>query len=295
MFRGKPDAVLLDMRRMNRIDELSVEDMYIVAESGVTREQLYLAASEQGVRTPYRGPLSGRFATVGRTLSNNSVFFGSTRYGTVAESVLGVEAVLADGRTLRTGSWAHRQGTPFMRHYGPALTRLLLAETGAMGIQARASLRLVQLPAASVGLAFSVPDFDASNALLLEIARTELAAEAYGFDQTYNGVFAELGFAYLRDVQWTIFCVVDRADEAVARGCGERRARDRPALRRGDRSERADGCAGRSVRRRAVGAARAEGRDLDADPRHLPAVQNEDGRRRVRTLPGGERRGGRAP
>ena len=218
---GKPNAVLLDMRRMNKVVEINTDDMYVIAEAGVTWEQLYLETSGVGVRTPYWGPLSGRYATVGGTISNNSVFFGSTRYGSTADSVLGLEVVLAGGKTIRTGSWAHRNGTPFTRYYGPDLSGLFIADTGALGIKTRASLKVVPMPAASVGLGFSVPSFDVSNELLLDIARTGLATEAYGFDPLYNGVFTDLGFAYLRDVQWSIFAVVDGADDATAEAAAD--------------------------------------------------------------------------
>lgn len=213
---GKPGAVLLDLRRLNRIVEINAEDMVMTVEAGATWEQVYLAASEQGFRTPYWGPLSGRYATVGGTISNNSVFFGSTRYGSTADAVRGLEVVLADGSIVRTGSWAHRNGTPFTRYYGPDLTGMFIADTGSMGIKTKAALRLVTMPAASVGLAFSVPSFDASNECILEVARTELATEAYGFDPLYNDVFADLGFAFLKGVEWSVFFAIDGADDDIA-------------------------------------------------------------------------------
>ena len=217
---GRPGAVLLDMRRMKGI-EVNPDDRIVVVETGATWEEIYLATSEHGLRTPYWGPLSGRFATAGGTLSNNSAFFGSSQYGLLAESVLGLEVVLGSGRTLRTGAWAHTRGTPFTRYFGPDLSGLFLGDTGAMGVKTRAALRLVDLPAASVGLAFSVPDLDASNAALLEMGRTGLGAEVYGFDPLYNGVFADLGFDFLAGVPWTLFAVVDAADEALANAAAD--------------------------------------------------------------------------
>lgn len=212
----KPNTVLLDMRRMNTVVEVNADDMYVIAEAGVTWEQLYLACAEHGVRTPFWGTLSGRFATVGGALSNNALFFGSTKYGSAAESVLGLEVVLAGGKTIRTGSWAHRSGTPFTRYYGPDLTGTFIADTGSLGIKTQASLKLVQLPNASVGFAFSVPTFDASNELCLEIAKLGIATEVYGFDPLYNGVFADLGFSFLKGLDWTVFGIVDGADDATA-------------------------------------------------------------------------------
>ena len=213
---AKKDMVLLDMRRMNKVLEVNPEDSYVVAEAGVTWEQLYLACAEQGVRTGFWGTLSGRFATIGGGISNNALFFGSTKYGSVADNVLGLEVVLAGGRTIRTGSWAHRNGTPFSRYYGPDLTGTFIADTGALGIKTQAALKLVQLPQASVGFAYSVPSFDASNEMILEIAKLGLATEVYGFDPLYNGVFADLGFGFLKGIDWTVFGIVDGADDATA-------------------------------------------------------------------------------
>jgi D-lactate dehydrogenase (cytochrome) len=213
---GRPGCVLLDMRRLDVIHEVSAEDLFVIADCGVTWEQVYLAVSEQGGRTPYWGPLSGRFATVGGTLSNNSSFFGSGRYGLASEAVLGLEVVLANGERVRTGAWSHRNSGPFMRYHGPDLTGLFLGDAGAMGVKTKAALRLVPLPEATVGLAFECTDFDASNACLLEMGRTELAAEVYGFDPLYNGVFADAGFSFLEGVDWTLFVTVDAADDEIA-------------------------------------------------------------------------------
>ena len=217
---GQPGATLIDVRRLKEI-EVNAEDRVVVAEVGVTWEELYLAVSEQGLRTPYWGPLSGRFATVGGTLSNNSVFFGSTRYGSLAESVLGLEVITAAGQVLHTGSWGHRASSPFTRYFGPDLTGLFLGDTGAMAVKTKAALRLIPLPAVSLGLGFSVRDFHASNECLIEMGRTGLAAEAYGYDPLYNGVFADLGFEFLRDVAWSVFAVVDAPDDANAEAAAD--------------------------------------------------------------------------
>jgi FAD/FMN-containing dehydrogenase len=66
------------------------------------------------------GP-SGRYATVGGALSQNSLFYGSAQYGTVADFVVGLEVVVADGSTLHTGSWGRRGSAPFFRYNGPDL------------------------------------------------------------------------------------------------------------------------------------------------------------------------------
>ena len=69
------------------------------------------------MRTGYWGPLSGVNATIGGALSQNSAFFGSALNGTVADSVLGVTVVLANGEIVTTGSG----GTQRRRSRSPAM------------------------------------------------------------------------------------------------------------------------------------------------------------------------------
>jgi FAD/FMN-containing dehydrogenase len=70
-------AVLLDMRALDRIDEIAEKDGYVIIEAGCTWAALYDALAERGLRTPFFGPLSGVAATVGGALSQNAAFFGS--------------------------------------------------------------------------------------------------------------------------------------------------------------------------------------------------------------------------
>ena len=99
----RPESVLFDMRSMNGIVEINTDDMYVTVEAGCTWKQLYEALQPRGVRTPYYGPLSGMYATVGGTLSQNSLFWASGIYHTAADSCIGLEVVLANGEILHTG------------------------------------------------------------------------------------------------------------------------------------------------------------------------------------------------
>jgi len=180
-------TVLVDCRDLNRIVEINAEDMYITAEAGCTWLQLYEALKEKGLRTPYFGPMSGMLATVGGALSQNSMLYGSAEYGTVAESVLGLEVALSDGRLISTGSRANRGGKPFFRHYGPDLTGLFLSDTGALGLKVEATIRLIPAPQFTEYASFSFADFYDLAAAQTEIGRARLAAECYGLDPYLNG------------------------------------------------------------------------------------------------------------
>jgi len=175
-------GVTFDISRLDRIVRVDTEDMYVTVECGCTWAQLHEALASTGLRTPYWGPLSGLVATVGGALSQNSVFFGGNQHGSAAETVIGLDVVLADGSLLPTGAHTHRHGAPFMRQDGPDFTHVFTADTGAFGIKAVATLRLIAAPAAQRYASFAFETDTAMCAVMSEIARQGLASECFGFD-----------------------------------------------------------------------------------------------------------------
>lgn len=175
-------SVVIDMRRMNRVLEINAEDMYVTVQCGCTWKDLHDALSGTGLRTPYWGTLSGIRATVGGGLSQNSIFWGSARYGSAADSVVGLEVVLADGSIVRTGAGAQQNAAPFFRHYGPDLTGLFTCDTGALGFKATATLRLIPECEARAFASFEFADEASIVKAISEIGRAGVAAECFGFD-----------------------------------------------------------------------------------------------------------------
>jgi FAD/FMN-containing dehydrogenase len=177
------DFVAVDLRRMNRILEISERDMYITVEAGVTWKQIYDALKPLGLRLPFFGTFSGRRATVGGGLSNGALFFGTARHGSAAEIVIGLQVVLADGSLVHTGQTAvTRSSKPFFRTFGPDMTGLFIHDAGALGIKAAATLRLMRMPAETDYLSFAFPDRASAVEALSEIGRSELAEDAYVMD-----------------------------------------------------------------------------------------------------------------
>lgn len=178
-------GVTIDLRRLDAICEINAEDLYVVVEGGCTWAKLYDTLREQELRTPYFGPMSGFRATIGGALSQGSFFLGSTEYGTTAETVLGLEVVLADGSILTTGSAAStNMSSPFFREYGPDLTGLFLHDSGALAFKTRATLKLIPFPRHHryATLAFEAQARSAALAAMSEIAKAGLAAECYLWD-----------------------------------------------------------------------------------------------------------------
>jgi FAD/FMN-containing dehydrogenase len=175
--------VSIDMARLNRIVSISERDMVVTVEAGVTWKQIHDALKPLGLRLPFFGTFSGSGATVGGGLSNGALFLGTARHGSAAEAVIGMEVVLADGSVLHTGQTAvARAPRPFMRTFGPDTTGLFVHDAGALGIKARASLRLIRMPAENGYLSFGFTDRDSAVEALSEIGRADLAEDAYVMD-----------------------------------------------------------------------------------------------------------------
>lgn len=186
-YPDRENTVVLDMRRLDRIVEINAEDMYVTVEAGCTWEKLYYALKEKGLRVPFYGPSTGRYATIGGGLSQNSMYNGCGQHGSAPDSVLAVQVVTADGTLLQTGSAATPiRPTPFFRSYGPDLTGLFLADAGALGVKVEATLRLMPYPAAQLAASFAFDDHRAFCRAMSEIGRQNLASMAFGFDRQHQ-------------------------------------------------------------------------------------------------------------
>jgi len=174
-------TVCIDTGRLKQII-VNEDDMYVTAEAGVTWAELYQELKQRGLRTPFWGPFSGLAATVGGSMSSYAVNYGSGLYGVSAESLTGLDIVLASGELLSTGSAGGVNSSPFFRFYGPDLTGLFVGDAGALGIKARVSLRLMKLPTGFAACSFGFPDGDSMLSAMMEIARLGVVAQNFGLD-----------------------------------------------------------------------------------------------------------------
>jgi glycolate oxidase len=177
----KENTVCIDTSALNQI-EIHEEDMYVTAEVGVTWAALYEALKARGLRTPFWGPFSGRVATVGGSMSSYAVNYGSGSYGVSAESLTGLDVVLASGELVSTGSAGGVNGTPFFRFYGPDLTGLFVGDAGALGVKARVSMRLMKRPTGFAACSFGFPDGEAALSAMMEIAKLGVVSQNFGLD-----------------------------------------------------------------------------------------------------------------
>lgn len=173
-------AVVLDTRQLNQVIDVNPDNMTVSVESGCTWEQVYEATSAHGLRVPMSGPSTGRYSTIGGSLSNNCMFFGSGSAGTASDSVLGLDIVTADGTVITTGSGSIVNGMPFFRNHGPDLTGLFLNDAGALGVKASATLKLEHIPEGLAMASYTLPSFDALIPAVQAIGRSGLTSECLG-------------------------------------------------------------------------------------------------------------------
>ena len=174
--------VCIEMAQLNQVIEVNTTDLSITLQAGCTWAQVHQALAGTGYTTPYGGPLSGLRATVGGALSQNSMFFGAGQHGTVAESVLSMQVVLASGELLSTGSAAFVGSPAFARWGGPDLSGLFIGDTGALGIKATATLRLIKAPAAQGHASYGFPSIADMVGAQIALMRQGLGSECFGID-----------------------------------------------------------------------------------------------------------------
>jgi FAD/FMN-containing dehydrogenase len=177
----RPGTVCIDTSRLTRV-EIHAEDMYVTVEPGVTWARLYETLAKQGLRTPMWGPFSGLAATVGGGMSHYAVNYGSGLYGVSAESLLGMDVILANGEMVSTGSGGGIGSSPFFRYYGPDLTGLFVGDAGALGVKARMTLRLIRKPEGFAACSFGFPDGARALTAMMEAARLNVVAQNFGLD-----------------------------------------------------------------------------------------------------------------
>ena len=128
------------------------------------------------------GPFSGLAATVGGGMSHYAVNYGSGLYGVSAESLLGMDVILASGEMISTGSGGGIGSSPFFRYYGPDLTGLFVGDAGALGVKARMTLRLMRRPEGFAAASFGFPDGESALRAMMAVAPLGVVAQNFGLD-----------------------------------------------------------------------------------------------------------------
>ena len=160
-------ALLLSLRRMNRIRSVSADDRLAVAEAGVILATLHDAAHAAGMRFPLTLGARGS-CTIGGLTSTNAGGTQVLKFGTMRSLVAGVEAVLPDG-SIHNGLSGLKKD-----NRGYSIDQLLIGAEGTLGVLTAVALRLVPAVAARA-VAWAGVDDPASALELLRYLETRTA------------------------------------------------------------------------------------------------------------------------
>ena len=147
-------GVLVDMARLNCIRTVRLEDRTVTAEAGAVLGDVDTELEAHGLMLGH-DPWTLPVATVGGTISTNSLGYRGAQYGSMGEQVLGLEAVLPDGNLISTRA-VPKTST------GMALHQLLVGTEGCFGIITAATLKAFPLPEHRRLYALRFPTFEAA-------------------------------------------------------------------------------------------------------------------------------------
>ena len=168
-------GISVDMREMNRISDLSLENLDVQVEAGVTRRQLDTKLRPEGV---FFSVDPGADATLGGMIATGASGTTTVRYGAMRENVLSMTMIDAQGRVVKTHSRARKSSA------GYDLTRLVIGSEGTLGLVCGARLRVHPIPEATVAAQCTFPTLaDAVQCVVrlqqfaIPVVRVELADE----------------------------------------------------------------------------------------------------------------------
>jgi glycolate oxidase len=163
-------GLVLDLRRLDAI-EVDEDTRTVIVEPGVTFEQLKAHLDARHPDLAYTYPFAPPFTSVLMNALLDGLNNLSLPGGAMGRWITGVEAVLADGTVVRTGTGGVVDGW-FARAPLPDLTGLFVSTQGTTGIVLRAGLALVPKPAHRTRWFAFCWSLDQANAAMRALART---------------------------------------------------------------------------------------------------------------------------
>ncbi len=196
-------GVALDMTGLAGIRTVDPDSLVVDVRAGTFGHTLEADLRAGHDVTLGHWPQSVELSTVGGWLACRSAGQYSTRYGKIEDMVVGLDVVLADGTSVRTGGFPRQAA-------GPDLTQLFVGSEGTLGVITGARLRVHPAPAAEWRAAYGFATFetgaDACRRVLRRSARPAVL-------RLYDGV--ESARSYGTDGTTCVLLVLDEGDAAA--------------------------------------------------------------------------------
>ncbi|MEQ9490527.1 MAG: FAD-binding oxidoreductase [Alphaproteobacteria bacterium] len=158
--------LVLSLRKMDKIIEVDEQNNVVRVEAGVNGRVLETALNERGY-TCGHFPQSLDMSTVGGWVACRGSGQGSTRYGNIENMVVGMQAILPNGKTV-TIRHAPR------RSVGPSLIDIFIGSEGTLGLIVEVTLKIWRCPAHAIESVVCFPSVGAGLNALRDVMQAEL-------------------------------------------------------------------------------------------------------------------------
>jgi len=175
------DDIALSLEKMNAIEELDTTAHTMTVQAGVTMRQAQEAADAEGLFFPV--DIGARDnCMLGGNVSTNAGGTKVIRYGMMRDSVLGLEAVMADGTLISSMNRYIKNNSGF------DLKHLFIGTEGVLGIITRIVFRLRVKPQSHNVALLACEDFDSVIAVLRQ-SRATLGSTLCGFEVMWRSFY----------------------------------------------------------------------------------------------------------
>ncbi len=147
-----PDEIALSLERMHRIVSIDPVGRTMTVEAGVPLQRVQEEAARHGLLYPVDFGARGS-AQIGGSVATNAGGNGVIRYGMTRDSVLGLEAVLADGTVIPA------LNRMIKNNAAGDVKQLFIGTEGTLGVVTRLVLRLRELPRSTQTALVACPSF----------------------------------------------------------------------------------------------------------------------------------------
>jgi alkyldihydroxyacetonephosphate synthase len=183
---GDRQRVLIATQRLDEVLQLDEQSLLVHAQAGLTGLELERILMPRGLSIGDYPP-SVLTSSLGGILAVRTPGKSSARHGFFEEAVVGVSAVLADGRSVHTRV-APRRST------GPDLARALCGSEGTIGVITSVVLRIHNRPESRLVASYILPSVDAAVSAIYLALREETAPSGV---RIYDAAEAALHFSGL--------------------------------------------------------------------------------------------------
>ena len=182
------NSIILSLARMNKILKIDVQGLCVTLEAGVIVDNLNETLADLGLFFPISLGASGS-CHVGGNIATNAGGHNALKHGCTRQQVLGLECVMANGKTYSNLSGLHKDNR------GYSIDHLLIGSEGTLGVITAACLKL-QIIAKNIASFFLSVESPSSALDILSIVQQSLGSSLCAAEIISQNAIAQMTSVY---------------------------------------------------------------------------------------------------